>query len=116
MITEKHPDYPAASAELPRYRCHKEVWALKIKDIVEQPAGECRYSYQGNTGAAICGYPPWERMHEGSSDPIIPPLGRHIFVGPSQPCALIIPEDERYAPFGVDREYVQKHTPKAGGY
>lgn len=23
-----------ASAEMPRYRCHKEVWALKIADIV----------------------------------------------------------------------------------
>lgn len=37
MITDKHPDFdpaaPTAMAELPRYRCHKEVWALKIKGI-----------------------------------------------------------------------------------
>ncbi len=23
-----------ASAEMPRYKCHKEVWALKISDII----------------------------------------------------------------------------------
>lgn len=23
----------AAQAEMPRYRCHKEVWALKIRDV-----------------------------------------------------------------------------------
>jgi hypothetical protein len=26
------------SAELPRYKCHKEVWALKIKDLIPQTA------------------------------------------------------------------------------
>lgn len=29
----------AALAELPRYRCHKEVWALKIKQIIPTPDG-----------------------------------------------------------------------------
>jgi len=28
-----------ASREMPRYKCHKEVWALKIKDVILQPAG-----------------------------------------------------------------------------
>lgn len=28
----------AVGIEMPRYRCHKEVWALKIKDIVLQTA------------------------------------------------------------------------------
>lgn len=26
-------------AEMPRYRCHKEVWALKIKEIKRVPSG-----------------------------------------------------------------------------
>jgi hypothetical protein len=26
-------DFPRVSRELPKYRCHKEVWALKIKAI-----------------------------------------------------------------------------------
>ena len=26
-----------ASAEMPRYKCHKEVWALKIKAITNKP-------------------------------------------------------------------------------
>jgi hypothetical protein len=29
----KMHDQQAASAEMPRYKCHKEVWALKIKEI-----------------------------------------------------------------------------------
>ncbi len=28
----------------------------------------------------------------------------------------IVPEDERYAPFNVDADYVNKHRPIAGGY
>lgn len=29
---------------------------------------------------------------------------------------IIVPADEGYAPFRVDREYVRKHSPVAGGY
>jgi hypothetical protein len=29
----------SASAEMPRYKCHKEVWALKIKEIRCEPLG-----------------------------------------------------------------------------
>lgn len=28
----------AASAEMPRYKCHKEVWALKIAKVEQSPA------------------------------------------------------------------------------
>ena len=30
--------------------------------------------------------------------------------------ATIIPEDEGYAPFKVNHEYIKKHDPKVGGY
>ena len=41
MITDQHPDFLSATrndegqaqAEMPQYRSHKEVWALKIKAI-----------------------------------------------------------------------------------
>jgi hypothetical protein len=36
------------SAELPRYKCHKEVWALKIKDIIRFPEDD----KEGNPGGA----------------------------------------------------------------
>jgi hypothetical protein len=36
--------------ELPRYRCHKEVWALKIKSIVNIPKDQ---GYDGHVGAMI---------------------------------------------------------------
>lgn len=29
-----------AAAEMPRYKCHKEVWALKIKDVKVQTNDE----------------------------------------------------------------------------
>ncbi len=38
MITDKHPNFDPKNeteqmGELPRYQCHKKVWALKIKSI-----------------------------------------------------------------------------------
>lgn len=58
------------AAEMPRYKCHKEVWALKLREV----------------GAGHA---------EG---------------------AMLYPEDTRYAPFTVDRDYLNKHKPVAGGY
>lgn len=55
--------------ELPKYRSHKEVGALKIAKL--------------------------EPNDEG---------------------ALITPEDRGYIPIQVSKEYVEKHSPKAGGY
>lgn len=68
-------DPPAPTTEMPRYRCHKEVWALKIAAIDVNHAG-------ADT--------------DGSS--------------------TITPADLGYAPFRVDRDYVLKHNPHAGGY
>ena len=67
------------AAEMPRYQCHKQVWALKIESIelVRVPSTE----------------------------------GQGELVG-----AFITPVEEGYTPFRVDREYVQKHEPQAGGY
>lgn len=62
-----------AMIELPRYKCHKEVWALKIK--------------------AIDGL---------NQDPIVR--------------VIITPEEDGYAPFEVDKEYVLKHRLQVGGY
>jgi hypothetical protein len=52
-------------AQLPRYRCHKIVGALKIAQI------------QGN---------------------------------------VLTPADQGFAPFILDKEYLRKHSPEAGGY
>jgi hypothetical protein len=37
-----------ASAEMPRYRCHKEVWALKIEDVRQAPADRDRVHAGGD--------------------------------------------------------------------
>ena len=35
----------AAAAEMPRYQCHKKVWALKIKKITRVPFGNATVTY-----------------------------------------------------------------------
>lgn len=35
-------------AEMPRYKCHKEVWALKIKEIRQAPADQERCNQGGD--------------------------------------------------------------------
>lgn len=67
--------------EMPRYKSHKEVWALKIAKV-EPSAGDHAAAPDGETDGG----------------------------------AIITPAEEGYAPFRVDREYVRKHEPKAGGY
>jgi hypothetical protein len=79
-LTERSLKMNDTSREMPRYRCHKEVWALKIKDIIFD-------SDLANTEG---------RETDGS--------------------AMVVPSDVGYAPFRVDRAYVQKHQPKVGGY
>ncbi len=36
------------SRELPRYQCHKQVWALKIKEIRQAPADQERVNAGGD--------------------------------------------------------------------
>ncbi len=64
------------SREMPKYRSHKEVWALKIKEVRDDT--------------------PPNQESDGSR--------------------TIIPVEEGYAPFRVERDYVLKHSPEAGGY
>lgn len=66
------PVADANTRPMPRYKCHKEVSALKILEVREPD--------------------------------------------PSDPRALIVPEDTLYDPFWVDVQYVEKHKPVAGGY
>lgn len=68
------------STEMPKYRCHKEVHALKIQDI--------EYDHVAAKKEG--------RETDGS--------------------ALIHPEEDGFAPFKVDANYLNKHSPVAGGY
>jgi len=67
----------APTREMPKYKSHKTVWALKIKSIVRDGEGE-------------------NRETDGS--------------------AMITPEEDGYAPFRVESEYMHKHKPQVGGY
>lgn len=79
-VNEVNPDNSRAQIEMPQYRSHKKVWALKIRSII----------FDGDLA-----------RKEGRET-----SGR----------AIIWPEEDGYAAFNVDADYVRKHDPKAGGY
>ena len=78
--TEEDSKMSETGMEMPRYKCHKEVWALKIKAIARD-SDKAREE---------------QRETDGS--------------------AMITPEEDRYAPFKVDANYMHKHKPEVGGY
>lgn len=74
--------------ELPRYQCHKQVWALKIAKIeLHQP-----------TIAELQG-----ALNQG--------LPLTMMVG-----ATITPVEPDYGTFTVTADYLRKHEPRVGGY
>ena len=66
------------AVEMPRYNCHKQVWALKIAGI--------------------------KRHNDDSTN------------SETDGSAMISPAEDGYAPFRVDRDFMQKHKPEVGGY
>lgn len=89
--------------QMPLYRCHKEVWALKIKSIDSEKMPEfkrptCRGSYVLGSACGRCERCEFERTH-----------------GPTM-ASIITPEDSAYAPFKVSHQFTVKHNPQAGGY
>jgi hypothetical protein len=92
-----------AMTPMPRYQCHKKVWALKIAAITPDTmpvfkGATCRGCYTLGTACGTCERCEWER-NCGTK------LG-----------AVITPADELFAPFTVDADYMQKHKPEVGGY
>lgn len=74
------------ASPMPEYQCHKKVWALKIKEVVIAPLP---------TIAEL------EKM-----------LGDHVAEAVG---GFIVPEGH-FAPIAVLTTWLNKHSPKAGGY
>lgn len=72
--------------EMPRYQCHKRVWALKIKEVIKHAHPDSNAD-----DAAFEASPAFN--------------GASLFI-----------EDSGYAPIGVDAAWYRKHNPEAGGY
>lgn len=82
------PRFSGVSRPMPLYKSHKEVWALKIKSIeTVRPTVE-----------------ELQRILDSNQE------------SPAFDAAIITPEDDGYAPFGVSGSYMRKHEPKTGGY
>jgi len=87
--------------EMPRYKCHKEVWALKIANI--QPPEGLKPTV-AELEAILGGH--------GGSEVTLNPDGAALAITG----AMITPAEEGYAPFHVSAEYMRKHRPSVGGY
>lgn len=94
---------------MPRYQCHKKVWALKIAAITRESAC-CEGS-----GEIVCGEP--QRAHTPEAARGDVGLDHDFIPGTfDAPGAIITPEDRLYAPFAVDEAFMAKHKPEVGGY
>lgn len=98
-----------STAEMPRYKSHKHVWALKVKAITKELAC-CE-----NSGGIVCGEPASAHTLEAARGDV--GLDHAFIAGTFDvPGAIITPEDEGFAPFAVGEEYMDKHNPQVGGY
>lgn len=91
------------AAEMPRYVCHKEVWALKIKGFRREQmpvfsGAICRGSSALNSACGHCDRCKWETEH-----------------GPKL-AIYLVPEDAGFAEFPIEPEFIAKHNPQPGGY
>jgi hypothetical protein len=105
----KMPEIPTSgcAAEMPRYKSHKHVWALKIKAITfaDRPTiAELEEILNSQDDVPVT----------VNADGSLSAQGVNHDEGVLG--ATIEPEDSGYAPFPVSRAYVTKHSPKAGGY
>lgn len=84
MLNETH-----AQTSLPRYKCHKEVWALKIAklepDLNQKPTIE-----------------QLDKILNEETD--------------NKKYVLMTPENKMFLPIWLDIDYINKHKPKVGGY
>lgn len=76
----------SAATEMPRYKSHKEVWALKIKRVLKHAHPD-----PNADDAVFEASPEFEGAH-------------------------LVPETPGYAPIAVDAAWYRKHDPQEGGY
>jgi hypothetical protein len=88
---------------LPRYRCHKEVQAFKIKAIEREQmptflGAVCKGSQAFGTACGVCERCKWCASH-----------------GPEM-TAFLVPAEDELVRIAVGCEFMRKHNPEVGGY
>jgi hypothetical protein len=89
--------------QLPRYRCHKEVEAVKIAAIDREKlpkwkGATCKGCFAFGSACGHCERCDWERVH-----------GPYMGVN-------IVPAEPGMKPIPVTAAYLAKHEPQVGGY
>jgi len=103
-----------SAAEMPRYRSHKTVWALKIAKIEYERRDHATVEAKHREEASIAIA---ENRVFGLGDAeMAQSLANGEAGKPYRATAMIYAAEEGYAPFEVDATYLKKHNPQVGGY
>ncbi len=103
-----------ASREMPRYKCHKEVWALKIAKIEYERRDHALVEDRHREEASIAIAE--NRVFGLGHAEMAQSLANGEAGKPYRATAMITPIEEGYAPFEVEADYIKKHNPQVGGY
>ena len=107
MVQKMTQAMVGAATEMPRYKSHKHVWALKIKAITKAnppTIEELQALLDSSEEIPVTVNPDGSLSAQGKD------VDEEV-VG-----AIITPEEEGFASFPVSRRYVLKHNPQVGGY
>ena len=91
-----------ACIEMPKYKCHKVVYALKIKELKGYPKEKPSIDEL-------------EKILASNDEEKVEILPSGEVVSSSDG-AMMIPEDSRYDSIHLDNNYLRKHNPQVGGY
>jgi len=96
-----------AAREMPCYKSHKHVWALKIKAIERANPPTIQelqdlLDSQEEIPVTVNSYGSLSAQGKDVDEEVVG--------------AFITPEEDGYATFPVSRKYVLKHNPQVGGY
>lgn len=103
-----------SARQMPKYRCHKEVSALKISKIEYERRDHALVEdkHREEASVAIAENRVFGMSHAEMAQSLANVEAGKAYRG----TAMIHPAEAEYAPFEVDATYLKKHSPQIGGY
>lgn len=91
---------PAIGADLPRYKCHKEVRAVKIKELSQAPADQERLHAGGD----------WYLMHEEGITPILVGHDEYVLKHNPEPGGYFVVYEDGYKSYSPAKAFEAGYT------